>query len=75
MKCFDCGHEGDSVKFVSGLGDLCEACRNKIKGGPCCPLVTARDCRKDKCAWWADNECAVVTIAKGVYKVQRGLNK
>ncbi len=30
-----------------------------------CPLQVARDCHKKECAWWLDNECAIITIAKG----------
>ncbi len=28
-------------------------------------------CRKDKCAWWCDNICAVVQIAKQIVRVAK----
>ena len=43
-----------------------------------CPLMSSSGdedmiwyCYKDECAWWADDECAAVTIAKGIYKIGR----
>ena len=48
-KCYDCGHEIDSMNYKDGHDYYAGPCKTKTVSGPCKCLVAVRPCSYFKC--------------------------